>query len=95
MYLSVRQGCRGSETGSCIRGRCQLRQLESYARQTTIICYTWPRPPEWTLNNITAIGSFYFIMPEFYANQQMILKGKLNVKTLATPSFPLEKVRGG
>jgi len=24
-------------------------------------------------NDITAIGSFYFIMPEFYANQQMIL----------------------
>jgi len=48
---------------------------------------------QWMLNDITAIRSFYFTIPEFYENQQMILGGKLNAKALATHSFPLEGVR--
>jgi len=31
---------------------------------------------KWMLNDITAIRSFYFTIPEFYENQQMILEGK-------------------
>jgi threonine dehydrogenase-like Zn-dependent dehydrogenase len=45
------------------------------------------------LNDITVIRSFYFPLPEFHENQQMLLGGKLNAKTLATHSFPLEEVR--
>jgi threonine dehydrogenase-like Zn-dependent dehydrogenase len=56
--------------------------------------YELDRPKrEWMLNDITAIRSFYFPIPEFYENQQMVLEGKLNAKALATHSFPLEDVR--
>jgi len=48
---------------------------------------------KWMLNDITAIRSFYFTIPEFYENQQMILEGKLNAKALATHAFPLGDVR--
>jgi len=75
------------------RLRCQLRQLKPYGQQPTVTCYAWPGPPGWMLNDITAIRSFCFTIPEFYANQQMILEGKLNAKTLATHSFPLDEVR--
>lgn len=47
----------------------------------------------WMLNDITAIRSFYFTIPEFYENQQMILEGKLSAKALSTHSFPLDEVR--
>jgi len=48
---------------------------------------------KWMLNDITAIRSFYFTIPEFYENQQMVLEGKLNAKALATHAFPLGDVR--
>jgi 2-desacetyl-2-hydroxyethyl bacteriochlorophyllide A dehydrogenase len=48
---------------------------------------------EWMLNDITAIRSFYFTIPEFYENQALVLDGKLDAKALATHSFPLAEVR--
>jgi 2-desacetyl-2-hydroxyethyl bacteriochlorophyllide A dehydrogenase len=48
---------------------------------------------EWMLNDITAIRSFYFPIPEFYENQRLVLEGKLDAAALATHSFPLEEVR--
>ena len=47
----------------------------------------------WMINDITAIRSFYFTIPEFYENEQMVLDGKLPARALATHSFPLEQVR--
>lgn len=47
----------------------------------------------WMINDITAIRSFYFTIPEFYENQQMVLDGKLPAKELATHSFPLEDIQ--
>jgi 2-desacetyl-2-hydroxyethyl bacteriochlorophyllide A dehydrogenase len=48
---------------------------------------------KWMLNDITAIRSFYFTIPEFYENQQMVLEGKLDAKALITHAFPLGEVR--
>jgi len=47
----------------------------------------------WMINDITAIRSFYFTIPEFYENQKMILDGKLDAVALCTHSFPLEEMR--
>jgi len=47
----------------------------------------------WMINDITAIRSFYFTIPEFYENQRMIRQGKLNAAALATHRFPLEGTR--
>ena len=47
----------------------------------------------WMLNDIIAIRSFYFTLPEFYENQRMVLDGRLDAAALATHSFPLEEVR--
>ena len=47
----------------------------------------------WMINDITAIRSFYFTIPEFYENQQMILDGKLAAAEMATHSFALEQIR--
>ena len=47
----------------------------------------------WMLNDIIAIRSFYFTLPEFYENQRMVLDGRLAAAALATHSFPLEEVR--
>ncbi|MGI6368790.1 MAG: zinc-dependent alcohol dehydrogenase [Anaerolineae bacterium] len=46
----------------------------------------------WMINDITLIRSFYFTIPEFYENQQMILDGKLNTAPLASHSYPLEQI---
>jgi threonine dehydrogenase-like Zn-dependent dehydrogenase len=45
------------------------------------------------LNDISLIRSFYFTIPEFYENQQMILDGKLDAKSLATHTYPLADIR--
>lgn len=47
----------------------------------------------WMINDMTIIRSFYFTIPEFHENQQMVLEGKLDAKALATHSFPLEEVK--
>ncbi|MBN1401566.1 MAG: alcohol dehydrogenase catalytic domain-containing protein [Anaerolineae bacterium] len=47
----------------------------------------------WMINDIRAIRSFYFTIPEFYENQEMVLEGKLDAASLATHSFPLEQTR--
>jgi len=47
----------------------------------------------WMLNDISAIRSFYFTIPEFYENQQMVVEGKLNAKALITHTFPLEQIK--
>ncbi len=44
----------------------------------------------WMINDMTLIRSFYFTIPEFYENQQMIVDGKLDAAPLATQTFPLE-----
>ena len=46
----------------------------------------------WMINDITLIRSFYFTIPEFYENQQMILDGTLDTTPLASHSFPLEEI---
>jgi len=52
------------------------------------------KPKErWMLNDITVIRSFYFTIPEFYENQQMVLDGRVDAKALVSHSFPLEQVR--
>lgn len=47
----------------------------------------------WMINDLTIIRSFYFTIPEFHENQRMVLDGKLDAKSLATHSFPLEEVK--
>ena len=47
----------------------------------------------WMINDMTLIRSFYFTIPEFYENQQMILDGKLDAAPLVTHTFPLEELR--
>lgn len=48
---------------------------------------------EWMINDIHLIRSFYFTIPEFYENQQLILEGKLQTGPLASHSFPLQELR--
>lgn len=47
----------------------------------------------WMINDITLIRSFYFTIPEFYENQDMILENKLDAAPLATHTFPLDEIR--
>jgi 2-desacetyl-2-hydroxyethyl bacteriochlorophyllide A dehydrogenase len=47
----------------------------------------------WMINDMTLIRSFYFTIPEFYENQQMIVDGKLNAAPLATHTYPLKELR--
>jgi 2-desacetyl-2-hydroxyethyl bacteriochlorophyllide A dehydrogenase len=46
----------------------------------------------WMINDITLIRSFYFTLPEFYENQQMIIDGVLDTGPLASHSYPLEEI---
>lgn len=46
---------------------------------------------DWMINDITAIRSFYFTIPEFYENQRLICEGTLEAAALATHRFPLEE----
>ena len=47
---------------------------------------------EWMINDIHLIRSFYFTIPEFHENQQMIVDGTLETGPLASHSFPLEEI---
>jgi len=47
---------------------------------------------EWMINDITLIRSFYFTLPEFEENQQMVIDGRLRTGPLASHSFPLEEI---
>lgn len=47
----------------------------------------------WMINDLTLIRSFYFTIPEFHENQRMVLEGKLDARSLATHTFPLEDVK--
>jgi 2-desacetyl-2-hydroxyethyl bacteriochlorophyllide A dehydrogenase len=47
----------------------------------------------WMINDMTLIRSFYFTIPEFYENQQMIIEGKLDAAPLVTHTFPLADLR--
>ncbi|MFO7698239.1 MAG: alcohol dehydrogenase catalytic domain-containing protein [Anaerolineae bacterium] len=46
----------------------------------------------WMINDIQLIRSFYFTIPEFYENQQMIIDGVLKTAPLASHSYPLEEI---
>jgi 2-desacetyl-2-hydroxyethyl bacteriochlorophyllide A dehydrogenase len=46
----------------------------------------------WMLNDIHAIRSFYFTIPEFYENQQMIIDGRLRAAPLVSHRFALEDI---
>ncbi len=48
---------------------------------------------EWMINDIHLIRSFYFTIPEFHENQQLILDGTLRVEPLASHRFPLAELR--
>jgi len=50
---------------------------------------------DWMLNDIRGIRSFYFTIPEFYENQQMVLDGRVDAASLATHTLPLEQLRAG
>jgi threonine dehydrogenase-like Zn-dependent dehydrogenase len=47
---------------------------------------------QWMINDINLQRSFYFTIPEFYDNQQMILDGRLTTAPLASHAYPLEDV---
>ena len=46
----------------------------------------------WMINDLTLIRSFYFTLPEFEENQQMIVEGTLNAAPLASHTFPLDQL---
>ncbi len=46
----------------------------------------------WMLNDITAIRSFYFPMPDFFENQEMVLDGRLPARALVSHEFPLADI---
>ena len=43
--------------------------------------------------DLTLIRSFYFTLPEFEENQQMIVEGTLDAAPLASHTFPLDQLR--
>ena len=47
----------------------------------------------WMLNDLTLIRSFYFTIPEYEENQQMIVDGTLEATRMASHSYPLAQLR--
>ena len=47
----------------------------------------------WMINDLTLIRSFYFTLPEYEENQQMIVDGVLDAAPLASHYFPLDQLR--
>jgi len=46
----------------------------------------------WMINDITAIRSFYFPVPDFDENQRMVLEGRLLARSLVSHEFPLARI---
>ena len=44
------------------------------------------------INDLNLIRSFYFTLPEFEANQKMIVDGTLNAAPLASHTFPMDQL---